>query len=173
MRWTDVEVTMADMTVGVQGPKEETTPSKRNMGNHHGRDMAVLGFSEGCILTAAFLGVVWCSRIEGILIQNEGLISFWIIPIVFFAVAMVLERCSGARANIPWWVPWACARAAAGVWLGLSFRAVLVVNEWYAHPAMATWEPLFSAVGLSAAGVLATERWLDKIAARGRGSLAD
>ena len=130
---------------------------------------AVLHVAEGVTIFLSFIGISSCFPSGGILTQNESLLDFWAVPMAFLAVAVILEKCSQYELRIPWWIAPLCSSVAAGVWLGLSLGAVLILNEWYVDPENGTWEPLFTATGLSAAGVLAAERWYKKIHGKEKG----
>ena len=50
-------------------------------------------------------------------------------------------------------------RIVAGVGLGLTLGTIVVLGKWYEEPDLGKWEPLFTATGLSSAGVVWCERW--------------
>ncbi len=65
--------------------------------------------------------------------------------------------------TIPRWVLFLGSNLAIGASAGLSFGAFLILNDWYANPDNSLYEPLFTATGLSGAGVLSAQRWLEQV----------
>lgn len=122
---------------------------------------AIKHATEGLILLIGFLTSLYCVS-SGILIRDGHLTHFWTIPIVFFGVGMLIGKCHEDGMKIPWWVSFLYTKLAAGTWMGLSFGAVLILNDWYDNPNDGKLEPLFTAAGLSSAGVLAAETWCER-----------
>jgi hypothetical protein len=118
---------------------------------------------EALLTVVSFLIVVHFFPTGGALTKNNSLMDFWVIPVITLLIAAVLEQLSDDKVKIPLWTTILCSRVAAGVGLGLSFGAILILNEWYATPDQGTWEPLFTATGLSSAGVLAAQNRIEKI----------
>ncbi len=117
----------------------------------------------GLIIFISFISSARYFPTGGVLTQKGTLLELWLIPVVFLGVAVYLDKFTEGGAKIPWWIAFLCARASGGVWLGLSLGAVLILNEWYSNPEDGSWEPLFTATALSAAGVMAAQRWFDKM----------
>ncbi len=118
---------------------------------------------EILIILIPFITITLCFPSGGILTQNGHLTDFWAIPAAFLVAAAFLDKISEDKIKIPQWVVFLCSKIATGVGLGLSFGAILILNEWYANPDNGMWEPLFTATGLSGAGVLTAERWFERI----------
>jgi hypothetical protein len=119
--------------------------------------------AESLIIFTSFIAITSFFPTGGVLTQNGRLTDFWVIPTIFLGVAVFLEKISEDKIKIPSWAIFLCSKFAAGVGLGLSFGAILILNEWYANPDNGMWEPLFTATGLSGAGVLTAERFFERL----------
>jgi len=122
--------------------------------------------AEAVPTMGAFLLILIFYPSQNNLTRNANLIELWAIPIFFYVLAGFISKVSDDGVKIPAWVYYLFSRVAAGAWLGLSFRAVLILNLWYADPSQGTWEPLFTATGLSGAGVMAAQRHLATVRAK-------
>ncbi len=100
---------------------------------------------EGLIIFIPFIIITLRFPSGGILTQSEHLTIFGGIWATFSRAAVFLEKVSEDKNEIPQWVAFLCSRLAAGVGLGLSFGAILILNEWYANPDNGMWEPLSTA----------------------------
>lgn len=123
----------------------------------------LLSALETLIILTSFIAITSCFPTGGILTKNGHLTGFWVIPVMFLIAAAFLDKISEDKTKIPAWVISLCSKFAIGVGGGLSFGAVLILNEWYTNPDNGTWEPLFTATGLSGAGVLTAERLFERI----------
>jgi hypothetical protein len=118
---------------------------------------------EILIILTSFIAITSCFPTGGVFTQNGRLTNFWIIPTTFLLVAAFLDKISEDKTKIPSWAIFLCSKFAIGVGAGLSFGALLILNEWYVNPDNGIWEPLFTATGLSGAGVLTAERLFERI----------
>lgn len=123
------------------------------------RDSKIFWYAvEGLVGLQAFLLVASIFPSGGSLVSDKRLTDFWIIPVLFVFVAVLLTKIAEDGESLPRGVYVVYSALASGTWLGLSFGAVLILNQWYAAPGDGHWEPLFTATGLSSAGVLAADR---------------
>ena len=130
----------------------------------------LLAFTEGWILLWTFIFTVLLFPIHGLLDQNGDFTALWAAPALFIMAAFALDKLSESQIEIPQWVFVLISSAAQGVWLAFSLQALLILNSWYAEPELSTWEPLFTATGLSSAGVLLAERFINEIRKRQKGN---
>lgn len=114
------------------------------------------------VLIAFLVTIMFCFPNGNVLPQNGRLMKFWIIPGIFLMTVASLNQISESE-TIPRWVLFLGSNLAIGASAGLSFGAFLILNDWYANPDNSLYEPLFTATGLSGAGVLSAQRWLEQV----------
>lgn len=130
---------------------------------------AILETLEGFSILLSFILTLSYFPIRDLLNQNHDFTEFWLIPALFFILALILDTISEDRTiKIPQWIFVLISSLANGVWLALSLETLSVLNSWYAEPEVSTWEPLFTATGLSSAGVLAAQRYIEKVRKRNK-----
>lgn len=117
---------------------------------------------EMLLVPIPLFSIASCFPSGGVLIQNGSLTFLWAIPLGFIFAAATLQMFADQGVKIPSWLLFVFSRLSRGAYLGLSLGAILILNKWYADPSISTCEPLFTATGLSGAGVLIAERWVEK-----------
>jgi hypothetical protein len=111
-------------------------------------------YIENGVALIAFLGIAQCFPSGYPLVSNNSLLNFWFLPFAFLLAWGFLDSVKEENGKIPMIVPIILSGVANGVWSGLSFGSVLILNEWYANPEIGTWEPLLTATGFSSAAIL-------------------
>jgi hypothetical protein len=100
--------------------------------------------------------------IRGRLSQSDNFTDFWVLPAIFIGIAVALAKLTEDGMRILPVLFWSYSRIASGAWLALSFENIFILNDWYLKPDSANWEPLFTANGLSIAGVLVAQSWVER-----------